>query len=113
METTQTSSFFDQITKVKRELIAGVLIIFVAGLGFAIYTHLEEKKEYVASQDYFAITQSWKNKEKPLENLNDDTTRSQLESFLEKHKNTSSALYAAILLADHYGEKSNEEMALK
>ncbi len=112
METTKTSAFFDQISKIKRELIIGVLIIFVAGLGFAIYGHLEEKKEYTASQEYFAITKNWKNTEKPVENLNDESARAQLEAFLDKHKSTSSAISAAVLLADHYSSKDNEEKAL-
>lgn len=112
METTHTSSFFDQISKIKRELIIGVLIIFMGGLGLAIYGHLEEKREYAASQDYFAITKDWKNTEKPVENLNDESTRASLEDFLDKHKNTSSAISAAILLADHYSSKDNEEKAL-
>jgi predicted negative regulator of RcsB-dependent stress response len=111
METTQSSSFLDQISKIKRELFIGVILIALGGLGFAIYSHLEERKEYNASKDYFAITQTWKNKEQPSENLKEEANRTAVEAFIEKNKNTSMAMSAAILLADFYSQEKNEAKA--
>jgi predicted negative regulator of RcsB-dependent stress response len=112
MQTDKPTTFSSRISKIKKELFIGAILLFVAGLALAMYQYLQHQKEYKAASAYFTLSQTWKNKEKPAENLKEEGNRNAIEAFVDSYKNTSTALSAAVLLADYYNAEKNNEKAL-
>lgn len=97
---------------IKKELIVGLCLILIIGLGFTGYSWMQKKKEIQASTAYFHILAKWDLLEKK-EALKKEDAQKELKTFIAAYSKSTSAKEAAILLANFLEQNEKEKEALE